>query len=78
MTDQKHPDTNGNSEKTVLSFQVPQEYLDSMNEFRTTLGYQTLSNAVKVHLRVAAHIWETSPKEFLEIVAKSKDVLQSA
>jgi hypothetical protein len=71
-----HPE-NGNKEKAVLSFQVPQEYLDFLLTFKDKFGYQTTSNAAKVHLRVAAHIYEKSPTDFFDIIASSKDVLQT-
>jgi len=70
MTDQKSIPENGN-DKQVLSFQVSQDIKDYFEQFGNKHGYQTLSNSVKVHLRVAMHINKENPDEFFKLIADS-------
>ena len=63
--------TNDLPEKAVIGLQVSSEQKEYYEQFKERYGYQTLSNAVKVHLKVASKVFEKSPKEFFEYVDSS-------
>ena len=63
--------TNNTPEKSVISFQVNSKQKEYFELFKDKYGYQTTSNAVKVHLKVASKIFENSPEKFFECLDAS-------
>lgn len=63
--------TNEVPEKAVIGLQVSSEQKEYFERFKERYGYQTLSNAVKVHLKVASKVFENSPEKFFECLDAS-------
>jgi hypothetical protein len=73
----KTTENNGIEEnQVIMSVALKPEYKEYIEQFRVRYGYQTMSNVIKLFLRVGIQIHLNSPDEFFKLVEDSSDVLQ--
>ncbi|ROL60077.1 hypothetical protein D9V86_09910 [Bacteroidetes/Chlorobi group bacterium ChocPot_Mid] len=67
--------TPNGKDKQVMAFQVNPEIREYFEDFCSKHAYETLSNAIKVHIRIAMHLYKTNEKEFFKLLSESSNIV---